>query len=108
MRHLTWVFFLIFTALFGNAGNLYAVGDLHADPVALRRILVGLELLDRNDNWIGGDSQLVTLGDHFDRGPDSRSILDLLIKLEKEARKAGGRVVNLIGNHEYMALFLNF
>jgi len=49
-----------------------------------------------------GKTHLVQLGDVPDRGPDTRKILDLLIKLEPQARKAGGYVHALIGNHEAM------
>ena len=35
-------------------------------------------------------------------GTDARKVLDLLMRLEGEARKAGGRVHALLGNHEVM------
>ena len=35
-------------------------------------------------------------------GQDGRKVLDLLMRLEGEARKAGGRVHALLGNHEVM------
>ena len=38
-------------------------------------------------------------------GPDSRKVMDLLMKLEKEARRAGGWVHFLIGNHEAMNIY---
>lgn len=41
-------------------------------------------------------------GDVPDRGPDSRKVMDLLMDLEKQARKAGGIVHALLGNHEVM------
>ena len=41
-------------------------------------------------------------GDLLDRGTDGRKVLDLLMRLEGEARKAGGRVHALLGNHEVM------
>jgi hypothetical protein len=44
----------------------------------------------------------VQLGDVPDRGADTRKILDLLVRLEPQARKAGGYVHALIGNHEAM------
>ena len=39
-----------------------------------------------------------------DRGADSRKVLDLLRKLERDAPGPGGRVLSLIGNHETMWL----
>ena len=44
-------------------------------------------------------------GDVLDRGADSRKIMDLLMKLEKQASKAGGHVHALIGNHESMNVY---
>lgn len=98
------VFFLLLFSFVVNAGSLFSVGDIHADVEALKRILVGLGLIDSQDKWIGGTSQLVTMGDHLDRGPNSRAVLDLLMNLETEARSSGGRVVNLIGNHEFLTV----
>ena len=40
-------------------------------------------------HWHGGDSHLVSTGDLLDRGPGSREVLDLLMRLEPEAQKAG-------------------
>jgi len=45
---------------------------------------------------------LVQLGDQLDRGNQERAILDLLEKLQREARAAGGAVHVLNGNHEIM------
>jgi len=44
----------------------------------------------------------VQTGDLLDRGSETRPVLDLLMRLEGEARKAGGRVHALLGNHEVM------
>jgi len=43
-------------------------------------------------------------GDLVDRGPDDRAILDLVRRLQKEAKSAGGAVHALLGNHEVMNL----
>ena len=40
----------------------------------------------------------------LDRGADSRRVMDLLMRLEQEAARAGGRVHLLLGNHEVMNL----
>ena len=42
------------------------------------------------------------MGDILDRGVETRPVLDLLMRLEKEARPAGGRVIVLLGNHDVM------
>jgi len=44
----------------------------------------------------------VQVGDLLDRGPKPREVMDLMMALEKEAPKSGGRVVSLLGNHEMM------
>src|SRR5690606_4092364 len=51
-----------------------------------------------------GRATLVQTGDYTDRGADVRKVLDLLMRLEREARAAGGRVITLLGNHEVMNL----
>ncbi len=57
------------------------------------------------DKWAGGKTHLVQLGDIPDRGPDTRRIFELLMDLEKQAKKAGGMVHPLIGNHEAMNMY---
>ncbi|MEQ1491774.1 MAG: metallophosphoesterase, partial [Terricaulis sp.] len=59
-------------------------------------------LIDAQNNWTGGQTHLVQLGDIPDRGPNTRMIMDLLIRLEPQAQRAGGYVHALIGNHEAM------
>jgi hypothetical protein len=46
----------------------------------------------------------VSLGDLLDRGPDSRLVLDLLMRLQSEALADGGHVHVVLGNHELMNL----
>lgn len=89
-------------ALSLNARPVYFIGDIHADIDALKRILIGMKLIDKNLRWIGQDAELVTLGDHLDRGPSSRPVLDLLMRLEVDSKLSGGKVINLIGNHEFL------
>lgn len=59
-------------------------------------------MIDAKGRWTGGKTILVQLGDVPDRGPDTRKIVEHLMKLEKQAEKKGGRVEALIGNHEAM------
>ena len=80
--------------------KIIAVGDIHGAYDNFLKILKGVGLIDGALHWSGGKSHLVQTGDIMDRGPDARKAFDLLIKLEKEAEKAGGKVHVLLGNHE--------
>ncbi len=86
--------------------RIVAVGDLHGDYDNFLKILQNKEigLLDKNLHWIGGKTHLVQTGDIMDRGDNAKDILELMRKLEPEARKAGGMVHLLLGNHEELAI----
>ncbi len=85
--------------------RIVAVGDVHGDYEQFVKLLRGAGLLDAEDNWAGGKAHLVQTGDVPDRGARSRDVMDLLMKLEKQAKKAGGYVHALIGNHEAMNMY---
>ena len=85
--------------------RIVAVGDVHGDLPQFTSVLRAAGVIDRENNWSGGKTHLVQTGDLLDRGPDSRNLIDLLMKLEKQAREAGGEVHCLIGNHESMNLY---
>ncbi len=78
------------------------VGDLNAADDALIDILRGTQLVDRKLRWRGGRAQLVQMGDLFNRGGGAVRALRLLLRLQREARSAGGKVTVLLGNHEAM------
>jgi hypothetical protein len=81
-----------------------AIGDIHGDFPAFRQLLRAARLIDDDDRWSGGTTRLVQTGDVVDRGPESRRALELLMRLETEARASGGSVTVLLGNHEAMNL----
>jgi len=85
--------------------RVVAVGDVHGDYEALVSVLLSAGLIDSKNNWAGGQAHLVQLGDVPDRGADSRKAMDLLMTLEKQARRARGYVHVLIGNHEAMNVY---
>src|SRR5262245_32481505 len=66
-----------------------AIGDIHGCSGPLDDLLA----------WVAPtrDDLVVTLGDIVDRGPDSRGVLDRLIRLKRELN-----LVCLRGNHEIM------
>ncbi|MDP9034864.1 MAG: serine/threonine protein phosphatase [Myxococcota bacterium] len=71
-------------------GRTFAIGDIHGDLVALRRVLERLPPLDACDT-------VVFLGDYLDRGPSCAQVVELVRRL---AREGPPRVIALRGNHE--------
>lgn len=84
--------------------RIVAVGDVHGGYDEFVRILRVAGVTNAKDRWAGADTYLVQTGDVVDRGAGSRRALDLLRRLEREATKARGRVIPLVGNHEVMRL----
>jgi hypothetical protein len=88
-----------------NVERVVAVGDVHGDYDQFITLLRQAGLIDGQNRWAGGKTHLVQTGDVPDRGPDTRKAIDLLMELEKQARRAGGRVHALIGNHDAMMVY---
>lgn len=87
---------------FPAAARIVALGDWHGDLAAARAGLRLVGAIDERDRWIGGPLVVVQTGDQLDRGDEEQAILDLLDRLQDEARAAGGAVHALLGNHELM------
>ncbi|WNG44404.1 metallophosphatase [Archangium minus] len=87
---------------FSGVARVVAVGDVHGDVQALKEVLRLAGLINEKGRWSGGKTHLVQTGDIPDRGDHTREAFELLMRLEKEARAAGGRVHTLLGNHEVM------
>ncbi len=116
--------------------RLIAIGDLHGDLrvtlIALK--LAGVISKDifpynvQNIQWTGGSTWVVQLGDQIDRcRPDNwvknciedlsdvvedegnnMMIIQIFQKLDAQAKKVGGRVLGMIGNHELMNIDHDF
>lgn len=82
--------------------SIYVLGDIHGRFDILIELLKNARVIDSNLNWIGNQKHLVALGDIFDRGHDVTRTLWFLYKLERQAKKQGGRVHIVLGNHEIM------
>ena len=89
---------------FDNVDRVVAISDVHGAYEAMVRTLQNADLIADDLTWCGGKSHLVIVGDLLDRGPSSRDAMDLLMRLEGEARAAGGHVHVVVGNHEVMNL----
>ncbi|UFX82927.1 metallophosphoesterase [Candidatus Absconditicoccus praedator] len=82
--------------------DIYVVGDLHGNLHAYYENLRFFDIIDDNGNWQGGDSKLIFLGDILaDRHENGFQILNQIEKLKHQARKCGGDVVLIFGNHDY-------
>lgn len=80
------------------------LSDIEGNFRALKTMLQGAGVIDRQLNWSYGNGSLILTGDFFDRGLRVTECLWLIYKLENEARAAGGQVHFLLGNHEVMNL----
>ena len=89
---------------FTGVDRVVAVSDIHGAYDTMVTTFVAAGVIDETLAWVGGATHLVITGDLLDRGPDSRKVMDLIMRLESEALAAGGRVHQLIGNHEVMNL----
>lgn len=80
------------------------IGDVHGELSGLQEILKHAAMVDDQLNWNAGEAVLVQTGDVIDRGPCSVECIELLRRLQSQARAAGGDVIRLCGNHELMLL----
>jgi len=83
---------------------LFVVADTHGEFEIFADMLIRHHVVDGKLHWSFGRGYLVILGDVFDRGAHHTEILWLIYALEAEARKAGGGVAFVLGNHETMVM----
>jgi serine/threonine protein phosphatase 1 len=76
---------------------IYAIGDIHGRLDALERLMEKIAPDLEQD-------RLVFMGDYIDRGPQSKGVVDYVLRLKNAAPPE--TVICLKGNHEFM--FLNF
>ena len=69
-----------------------AIGDIHGCHKTFKALL--------NQIGLTKQDELTLLGDYIDRGPDSKGVIDTILKLQKD----GYNVRTLRGNHEQMLL----
>lgn len=84
--------------------KMLALSDIEGDFLALKTMLLGAKVIDKQFNWTFGEGHLMLVGDFFDRGTNVTECLWLLYKLEAEAEVAGGKLHFILGNHEILNL----
>jgi hypothetical protein len=92
---------------FKNINKILIMGDIHGGYDSLVKFLLNNGIIDSQMNWNWDDGHLVFLGDIFDRGEKVTEALWLFYKLEHQAKKKGGFVHILLGNHEILVLLKN-
>lgn len=98
-----------------EADRIIVIGDLHGDWNQTIESLKIANLIDNDNNWIGGNTIVVQIGDQIDRcrqlpcnrpiDNDENSdikILKFFTDLHSQALKDGGAIYSIIGNHELM------
>lgn len=90
---------------FSGVRRIVAVGDVHGGFDEFVAVLRAAGVIDASNNWSGGATHLVQTGDLLDRGASSRKVIELIMALEGQAKKAKGRVHALLGNHEAMNMY---
>lgn len=75
------------------APRIIAIGDIHGCLAAFETLLAAVRPQP--------EDTVVTLGDYIDRGPDSRGVIERLLRLAGQCR-----LVPIVGNHDQMLLDL--
>ena len=85
-----------------KASRQLVISDIEGNFDAFRKLLLAGKVIDEKFEWTFGDGHLVLAGDFFDRGDQVTEVLWLIYMLEDKAKKAGGYVHFVLGNHEIM------
>ncbi|WP_273568817.1 metallophosphoesterase [Maribacter halichondriae] len=85
---------------YSDSNKILAISDIESGYKTFRDILIHNKVIDQNLNWTFGKGHLVLVGDFMDRGFSTTQVLWFIYKLEQEAKKQGGHVHFIIGNHE--------
>lgn len=84
----------------GKYERVIAISDAHARYGSAEKLLRAYDLIDDHGRWAGGKTLFIVVGDSINKGRKSLKLLDLWIRLQREAERAGGKLVHTLGNHE--------
>ena len=91
-------------ATWAQPEKFLAISDVEGQYDFMFRFLKNSGVIDKSGAWTYGKGHLVCIGDMVDRGEHVTETLLLLVRLFKEARKAGGYDHYVLGNHEVMMM----
>jgi hypothetical protein len=75
------------------------IGDIHGYANPLEKLLVKLGYSKKQGYYSHPSRRVIYLGDFIDRGPDQRSVLDIVMPMVRN-----GSALAVMGNHEFNAL----
>jgi hypothetical protein len=91
-------------AEYNQARKIFVLADIEGNFRTFCKLLYAGGVIDKYLKWNFDDGHLVLVGDCFDRGDQVTECLWLIYSLEEKARKNGGYVHFILGNHEIMNL----
>lgn len=106
--------------IFPAAPRIVVIGDVHGDLSRLMNIFYAAKLINQNMQWIAEpkNTMVVQLGDQIDslsRGGTHEwekvadvEVIKVMDQLDAIAKPHGGRVLSLLGNHEWMNVLGDF
>lgn len=85
-----------------KASRQLIMSDIEGNFSAFRKLLQSAGVVDDRMEWTFGDGHLILAGDFFDRGYQVTETLWLIYALEEKAKRSGGHVHFILGNHDIM------
>lgn len=96
------------SSTFDDNSPILAISDIESAYKTFRDFLINNGVIDAELNWTFGQGHLVLVGDFVDRGNSVTQVLWFIYKMEQDAKKYGGNVHFIIGNHEIKNMQNNF
>nr|WP_321236875.1 metallophosphoesterase [uncultured Psychroserpens sp.] len=90
---------------YADQEKILAISDIESGYKTFRDFLINNKVIDQHLNWTFGKGHLVLVGDFVDRGFSTTQVLWFIYKLEQDAKKHGGHVHFIIGNHELKNMY---
>ncbi|WP_378187582.1 metallophosphoesterase [Aquimarina sp. W85] len=91
--------------VYNDNHKILAISDIESGYKTFRDFLINNRVVDQSLNWIFGQGHLVLVGDFVDRGFSTTQVLWFIYKLEQDAKKQGGHVHFILGNHELKNMY---